>query len=43
MAYTKPTILDTRSAQEAIKGHNKLIEMADAGVQGTSTAYEADE
>ena len=46
MIYTKPQILDSRRAQECIKGHNKPIDFDDSnqlGVPGTTGAYEADE
>lgn len=46
MFYTKPEVLDTQSAQECIKGHNKEMSLDDSGhigVQGTSAAYESDE
>jgi hypothetical protein len=46
MVYTKPQILDTRCAQECIKGQNKSIDLDDSGhfgVQGTPAAYESDE
>ena len=44
MKYIKPAILTTRTAATAIKGGDKLIDLADVNnSQGTSPAYEADE
>jgi hypothetical protein len=46
MIYTKPQILDSCRAHECIQSHNKFMDSIDGGhegVQGTATAYEADE
>jgi hypothetical protein len=46
MTYSKPQVLDTRIAQECIKGMDKQTDLDDnhrIGVQGTAAAYESDE
>jgi hypothetical protein len=46
MVYIKPEVLDTRNAQECVKGQDKAIDLDDNGnhhVVGTAAAYEADE